>query len=144
MNKKGFTLVELLAVIVILAALVIIAVPAISNVLKGGREQAKDINYDTVLNAAYDYMLSENITVDSEEKIAVCNLIKRGYLKQDTKDGMGNALNDEDYVSITKITYVSGTEYKNGSTDKYFNNYHFVYNKADGSVTCASAESNGG
>ena len=33
-NKKGFTLVELLAVIVILGVLLMIAVPAIQNVIK--------------------------------------------------------------------------------------------------------------
>ena len=33
-NKKGFTLVELLAVIVILGVLLMIAVPAVQNVIK--------------------------------------------------------------------------------------------------------------
>ena len=37
-KKKGFTLVELLAVIVILAVILIIAMPKISDVLKNSQE----------------------------------------------------------------------------------------------------------
>lgn len=39
-NKKGFTLVELLAVIVILGVLLMIAVPAISNVIEKSRKSS--------------------------------------------------------------------------------------------------------
>ena len=40
MKTKGFTLVELLAVIVILAIIAIIAVPIIGNVIENSRKQA--------------------------------------------------------------------------------------------------------
>ena len=48
-NKKGFTLVELLAVIVILGVLLVIAVPAISNVQEDAKKKAAIDNALTVL-----------------------------------------------------------------------------------------------
>lgn len=142
MNKKGFTLIELLAVVVVLSVLVLIAIPAISGILRSGRDQATDINYDTVLNAAYDYVLAEEVSVETEQKIPVCELINHGFLKQDTKDGNENLLNGTDYVKVTKVSYSAGTEYESGPQDKYFNNYHFEYVKSDGSVTCEAETSN--
>ena len=142
MNKKGFTLIELLAVVIVLSVLVLIAVPAISNILRQGRENATGINYDTVLNAAYSYVIDEEINVTGEVNIGVCELIKAGFLKEDTKDGNDNLLNGEDYVTVTKVAYNSGTSYESGKEDKYFENYHFVFHKADGTVTCTTATSN--
>jgi len=40
MNKKGFTLVELLAVIVILAIILVIAIPKINNNIRSSKESA--------------------------------------------------------------------------------------------------------
>lgn len=48
-NKKGFTLVELLAVIVILAIIALIATPIILNVIDSARKNA-------AINSAYGYM----------------------------------------------------------------------------------------
>ncbi|HHT38100.1 MAG TPA: type II secretion system protein [Mollicutes bacterium] len=47
--KKGFTLVELLAVIVILAVILAIAVPGISNMIDNSKRSAFDSNAKLVL-----------------------------------------------------------------------------------------------
>ncbi len=50
-NKKGFTLVEILAVIVLLALLIIFAVPAILEALEGGRTGIDKINKKNLTDA---------------------------------------------------------------------------------------------
>ena len=42
MNKKGFTLVELLAVIVILSIILVIAVPSVNRYIKQPNENAQN------------------------------------------------------------------------------------------------------
>ena len=48
MNNKGYTLVELLAVIVILALLAGIGVASINNSIKASREKSLELQYETI------------------------------------------------------------------------------------------------
>lgn len=56
MNKKGFTLVELLAVVVILAIILAIAVPAISTLISSSSTQAYQSNEKMIAKAAKTYL----------------------------------------------------------------------------------------
>lgn len=57
MNKRGFTLVELLAVIVLIGLIGIITVPIVNKLIKDSRKNVNTTNYDLILNAAYDFSL---------------------------------------------------------------------------------------
>ncbi|MGG3915678.1 type II secretion system protein [Rossellomorea vietnamensis] len=61
-NERGLTLVELLAVIVILGIIAAIAVPSIGNIIEKSREDAVKAEGIQVLNAAKLYVSSEKIT----------------------------------------------------------------------------------
>ena len=76
-NEKGLTLVELLAVIVILAIVAAIAVPAIGNVIENSRYKAAKADAITVLNAANIYFTEKS----KETKVNVAKLKKQGYLE---------------------------------------------------------------
>ncbi len=88
MNKKGFTLVELLAVIVILAVLVTIAVPsaiAISNRIKTKMYCSK---VKLMVEAAELYGQDHFNEVKSGAitNVSIKKLVEEDYLKRDNKD----------------------------------------------------------
>lgn len=57
MKKNGFTMIELLAVILLLAALFVILYPSISKTLNYSKNNAYEVQLDSVLRASYDYTL---------------------------------------------------------------------------------------
>lgn len=64
MNKKGFTLVEVLAVLVILSLLLILTIPSIRDALTSGKNKINEINKKQIEDAA-------KIIVD---EVIYCNL----------------------------------------------------------------------
>ena len=60
LNKKGVTLVELLAVVVILGIIAAIAVPTIGGLIERQRQNAAEATYDTIVAAAELYAENEN------------------------------------------------------------------------------------
>ena len=136
MNKKGFTLVELLGVIVILSILALISIPIINSIVKDSQKQVKESNIDTILEAAYSYTLDEDIDIELPENnnesisITLDTLKKSGYLKKEIK----NADTKEPYadtctVTITKKAYDKDEADINNenSNMKYYNNYLYTF-----------------
>lgn len=60
-NEKGLTLVELLAVIVILGIIAAIAIPSIGNIIQNSREKAVIADALNTLSAAELYFTAEDI-----------------------------------------------------------------------------------
>ena len=60
LNKKGVTLVELLAVVVILGIIAAIAVPTIGNLIANQQEKADQATLQNVIAAAKTYATSED------------------------------------------------------------------------------------
>ena len=63
-NKRGFTLVELLAVIVILGVLLMIAVPAVQNVIKKTKNNATQKQAELFIDAAKKMAIIDEPTND--------------------------------------------------------------------------------
>lgn len=75
-NEKGLTLVELLAVIVILGIIAAIAVPSIGNIIQNTRENAFVADAQNALAAANLYFVES-----SEGTVELDKLESEGYLK---------------------------------------------------------------
>ena len=99
MNNKGFTLVELLAVILILLGISLIAVSSVSSSL--GRREDKEITEQQELakNAAKIYFSLSDTEVT---QVTVLELKNGQYFNGESKT---SKLNDNDYVKIEDNTY---------------------------------------
>lgn len=128
-NKNGFTLVELIAVVVILGLIGLITFPAVAGVIRGAKKDVKGVNVDTVLNAAYDYTQkypSVLPTKVGETKTPICvdELVVCGLLKEDiTKELEGASVAGVEITYHTEAKTNSNTE----TYEKYKGNYLFTY-----------------
>ena len=101
-NKEdGFTLVELLGVIVILGIILAIAVPGIGNIVDNARTKTAEQQETLVIDAAQIYFLDTG----ESASVKVEDLITKGYL-EDKKD-FDSALKSK---SVTKTTDANGKE----------------------------------
>ncbi len=86
MNKKGFTLVELLAVIVILGLLITIISPVVKNLINDSEDSLSDQQKKLVVEATKKYMVenSELLPEGSDRAIVyMSDLIDKGVIDND-------------------------------------------------------------
>ena len=106
-KRKGFTLVELLAVLVIVASLAVIAIVGVNRYIDGARKTKVDQERDNIAMAARLYLqantellprsLGDSVTVQVSE------LRRTNYLKEDVKDKKGNSCMDNSFVRVYKL-----------------------------------------
>ena len=81
--KKGFTLVELLAVIVILAIIALIATPVVINIINDSGKSSKLRSAEMYLDAVEQAVLRENISAVGDFIPKQCDVVERGNLNCD-------------------------------------------------------------
>ena len=90
MKKKGFTLVELLAVIVILSLILVIAVPSVNRYIKQSKEKAYNTQTSTIIEAAQAYASANSGLLPRKEefvvKITLGQLKSSGLIKEEVKN----------------------------------------------------------
>lgn len=82
MNKKGFTIVELLAVIVVMAVIIILATSGYRNVSQKIKETSYKNKVSYIETSAANYTSETGFTVTN-----VDNLVKLGYVSADDEEG---------------------------------------------------------
>ncbi|GAE92625.1 type IV pilin PilA [Gracilibacillus boraciitolerans JCM 21714] len=82
-QEKGFTLVELLAVIVILGVILAIAIPAIGNIIGNAEDSASEASEELILDAARLADVQGDFTSGTTNVQA---LIDGGYLEVEVDD----------------------------------------------------------
>lgn len=112
--KKGFTLIEILAVVVIIGLIFILVIPKVTNSLKNKKSDVDTTTNNIVLTAAKNYVNSHLNKFDKEEDNIFClpitTLTKNGYLDNPVKNLTDNK--DVTNSKSVKITYNNGFKYE--------------------------------
>lgn len=111
MNKKGFTLVEVIVVLAIIALLVIILVPNVFVLIEKNKEESCNSMIKNIESAAQIYVSNNKYNIGFncgvDENISLKSLVDSGDLKLD-KSVLINPINDKtislEDVSVT-VTY---------------------------------------
>lgn len=80
MNKKGFSLIELLAVIVILGIIMTVATIGVIKYLEQSRKQAYDTMEKSSYDAARNYLMEQSI-ITYPLTLKIEDLVEEGYLE---------------------------------------------------------------
>lgn len=125
MKDRGFTLVEILAVITLIGVLALITIPTIDVVIKSTREKGYENQKEVILSAAKDYGASNMMdlpTVDGDYVyITLGDLKLGGFIEVDV-------INPINEMCISNDTVIVITRKNNNYTYKFQdeNNIRFI------------------
>lgn len=106
MNKKGFTLAELLAVLVILSILALITTTAVMKIIKSSRDKLYDDQIKLIEKASEKWALdnSDLVGYTTPYCLSMDDLLKSGHIEKDT---LIDPRDESDIDGYVKITYDS-------------------------------------
>lgn len=101
--KKGFTLAELIGVIVIMAALALIIIPVVDKQLKEGKQDIYNSTIDSIKSSLDLYMTDINLNNNDYMQITLYQLKQAGFVDIDIK----NPVKDELFPNDMLITILN-------------------------------------
>ena len=124
MNKKknGFTLIELLVTIALMLSILGIAIISLVSASNRKKEEAWTSVKEQIETAAVEYLSSneylfEGLSDETTASIPLQTLVELDYINKVTDPRTGKALNECNYVEVTKSKYKYNATYKD-SDDK--------------------------
>ena len=101
--KNGFTLVELLAVIVILSVVLLITTISVGSVLNESENSLSDTQKKKLEQAAENYYIKEGMN-KNDMCVSISELINKGYIENDS---VKDPKDKDEMTGYVKITYAS-------------------------------------
>ena len=109
-NEKGFTLIEVLAVIVLLSVLMALALTSMNYYMNRARKASYKEFETTLKNSTTNYLLEhsgEVPNVGGSFRISANQLIDKGYLSNMKDPSGGGTCNDNSFVIVKRNNDVS-------------------------------------
>lgn len=94
MNKKGFTLTELIVVIVIIGLVLLIVIPVSSNIMQNNAEEKGKFYVQTLENAVNTYC-----DMYKTDNVTLGELTSEGLFKTESSNGVSPNLEEKDEFS---------------------------------------------
>ena len=138
--KNGFTLLEMLAVIVVISILSLIILPNITGQLADKKEEISKVSQKIILSAAELYA---NETGNTYQTITINDLVEAGKLEQpiiDQKTGKEISLTKEISIDASGNACIVGIDGCDRITYKQYKNGEIVYFNPETGKKCASSE----
>lgn len=99
MKKEGFTLTEVLGVIVIIGFLALLVTPAVSKTIKNNRQRLYEVQIKNIENAARDYAVKNTEILPESGKaivITLGELKKGGFIEKEVRNPLTKELFSDD------------------------------------------------
>ena len=110
LNNKGFSMVELLAAISIMAILTGVAITAVTRYQDKARQKSYQAMETSAFDAAQNYIQDKGLIITSSKTILITTLVDEGYLPNlEDPANKGSYCHSGSQVVVTKITGSSGT-----------------------------------
>ena len=88
--KKGFTLIEMLAVLILMSLVALLSAPAIINQITDKRNEISESTLDIIYSGAKlyfdDYNIVDSLEQNTEYCVSLDFLSQKGYIKSPIKD----------------------------------------------------------
>lgn len=114
-NKKAFTLVEILAVIIIIGVLSLLIVPVAIGIIEDSKNKAYDMQLKNIENAARGYIAEKSTAISELENtggtytITLGFLIEEGYIDEPITNPKTNINFNYDTTTILVTKRANGT-----------------------------------
>ena len=104
MNQKGFTFIELIAIVLVLAAICLVSFPTILNMAKKSDKNVYEEYKNTICLAAKTYVTNKDKITDSTElEISIKDLVDLNYIEGSLMNPKTETAAQEEEKTVTIV-----------------------------------------